>query len=83
MKELLNFQKYAFLTKGSKFYEKQQRRRIETDEKIAAIINKKNQLSAKDVNFAKTITDKLIFDLEKSRNTSRNFIHIDMDGAFF
>lgn len=69
-------------SKGSPFYLKEQRRDEARREKISLILQKASNfenLSKEEMELIKDDVDRVVLDLEETRDISRRYVHIDMD----
>eukprot|EP00796_Vickermania_ingenoplastis_P008271 gene8271-5790_t len=69
-------------SKGSAFYQKEQRRDEARREKIASILQKASNfsnLTESEMELIKDDVDRVLRDLEDTRDISRRYVHIDMD----
>jgi DNA polymerase kappa len=69
-------------SKGSKFYQYQQRREVRITSKVELLRQKKASFDAAAIRKAKSDVKKLLEEVEMKRDLTRTFLHIDMD-AFF
>ena len=69
-------------SKGSLFYESEQRKEKQVAEKIALQSERLRNLTSQQRRDALTETDRIVQELEESRDLSRSIVHIDMD-AFY
>ncbi|NXM99084.1 POLK polymerase, partial [Sylvia borin] len=69
-------------TKGSKFYENELKKDQQVNQRIEKMMQLKEKITAQQVLKAQLQVDKLVMELEQSRNLSSTIVHIDMD-AFY
>lgn len=66
-------------SKGSKFYENERKKEEQTEERIARLKEQLSKLTAGDRKRALREVDKMIEELEETRDVSRSIVHVDMD----
>ncbi|NXX83135.1 POLK polymerase, partial [Urocolius indicus] len=69
-------------TKGSKFYENELKKDQQVNQRIEKMMRLKEKITTKQLLKAQLQVDKLVIELEQSRNLSSTIVHIDMD-AFY
>ena len=69
-------------SKGSRFYENERKKEKQVQKRIKELQNKMVQLSNEQKFKARQEMDKIVHELENSRDLSRTIVHVDMD-AFF
>ncbi|NWT04861.1 POLK polymerase, partial [Mionectes macconnelli] len=69
-------------TKGSRFYENELKKDQQVNQRIEKMIQLKEKITAQQLLKAQLQMDKLVVELEQSRNLSSTIVHIDMD-AFY
>ncbi|NWY46237.1 POLK polymerase, partial [Sylvia atricapilla] len=69
-------------TKGSKFYENELKKDQQVNQRIEKMMQLKEKITAQQLLKAQLQVDKLVMELEQSRNLSSTIVHIDMD-AFY
>ncbi|NXW73865.1 POLK polymerase, partial [Hirundo rustica] len=69
-------------TKGSKFYENELKKDQQVNQRIEKMMQLKEKITAQQLLKAQLQVDKLVIELEQSRNLSSTIVHIDMD-AFY
>ncbi|NXD27623.1 POLK polymerase, partial [Spelaeornis formosus] len=69
-------------TKGSKFYENELKKDQQVNQRIGKMMQIKEKITAQQLLRAQLQVDKLVVELEQSRNLSSTIVHIDMD-AFY
>ncbi|NXQ27914.1 POLK polymerase, partial [Alaudala cheleensis] len=69
-------------TKGSKFYENELKKDQQVNQRIEKMMQLKEKITAQQLLKAQLQVDKLVTELEQSRNLSSTIVHIDMD-AFY
>ncbi|NWZ70084.1 POLK polymerase, partial [Acrocephalus arundinaceus] len=69
-------------TKGSKFYENELKKDQQVNQRIDKMMELKEKITAQQLLKAQLQVDKLVIELEQSRNLSSTIVHIDMD-AFY
>lgn len=69
-------------SKGSKFYENEMKKEKQVAERIRKQSISLKSITEKQRHEALEVTDQIVKELEKSRDLSRTFVHIDMD-AFY
>ncbi|NXO22160.1 POLK polymerase, partial [Cisticola juncidis] len=69
-------------TKGSKFYENELKKDQQVNQRIEKMLQLKEKITPQQLLKAQLQVDKLVMELEQSRNLSSTIVHIDMD-AFY
>ncbi|NWQ97323.1 POLK polymerase, partial [Burhinus bistriatus] len=69
-------------TKGSRFYENELKKDQQVNQRIEKMMQLKERITAQQLLKAQLQVDKLVIELEQSRNLSSTIVHIDMD-AFY
>ncbi|XP_040435462.1 DNA polymerase kappa isoform X1 [Falco naumanni] len=69
-------------TKGSRFYENELKKDQQVNQRIEKMMQLKEKITAQQLLKAQWQVDKLVLELEQSRNLSSTIVHIDMD-AFY
>ncbi|NXG87869.1 POLK polymerase, partial [Stercorarius parasiticus] len=69
-------------TKGSRFYENELKKDQQVNQRIERMMQLKEKITAQQLLKAQLQVDKLVIELEQSRNLSNAIVHIDMD-AFY
>ncbi|XP_014107854.1 PREDICTED: DNA polymerase kappa isoform X2 [Pseudopodoces humilis] len=69
-------------TKGSKFYENELKKDQQVNQRIEKMMQLKEKITAQQLLKAQLQVDKLVIELEQSRNLNNTIVHIDMD-AFY
>ncbi|NXC74080.1 POLK polymerase, partial [Anhinga anhinga] len=69
-------------TKGSRFYENELKKDQQVNQRIEKMMQLKEKITTQQVLKAQLQVDKLVIELEQSRNLSNTIVHIDMD-AFY
>ncbi|NXU35793.1 POLK polymerase, partial [Drymodes brunneopygia] len=69
-------------TKGSRFYENELKKDQQVNQRIEKMMQLKEKITAQQLLKAQLQVDKLVVELEQSRNLSSTIVHIDMD-AFY
>ncbi|CAG0914051.1 unnamed protein product [Notodromas monacha] len=69
-------------SKGSKFYDHKKKQQERIDAKIADLLRKKKAITEEQLKNASAKVGQIVRNLEKSRDLSRTFVHVDMD-AFY
>ncbi|KAM6105922.1 DNA polymerase kappa isoform 1-T1 [Pterocles gutturalis] len=69
-------------TKGSRFYENELKKDQQVNQRIEKIMQLKEKITTQQLLKAQLQVDKLVLELEQSRNLSNTIVHIDMD-AFY
>ncbi|NXF41627.1 POLK polymerase, partial [Nyctibius bracteatus] len=69
-------------TKGSRFYENELKKDRQVNQRIEKIMQLKEKITTQQLLKAQLQVDKLVIELEQSRNLSSTIVHIDMD-AFY
>ncbi|XP_030049126.1 DNA polymerase kappa [Microcaecilia unicolor] len=69
-------------TKGSRFYENELKKDQQVNHRIEKMMQQKAQITSQQLKKAQIQVDKLVMELEESRDLSRVIVHIDMD-AFY
>ncbi|NWT55452.1 POLK polymerase, partial [Erythrocercus mccallii] len=69
-------------TKGSKFYENELKKDQQVNRRIEKMMQLKEKITPQQLLKAQLQVDKLVIELEQSRNLSSTIVHIDMD-AFY
>ncbi|NXL67316.1 POLK polymerase, partial [Chordeiles acutipennis] len=69
-------------TKGSRFYENELKKDQQVNQRIEKMMQLKEKITAQQLLKAQLQVDKLVLELEQSRNLSNMIVHIDMD-AFY
>ncbi|NXL73346.1 POLK polymerase, partial [Leptocoma aspasia] len=69
-------------TKGSKFYENELKKDHQVNQRIEKMMQLKEKITTQQLLKAQLQVDKLVIELEQSRNLSSTIVHIDMD-AFY
>ncbi|XP_071952086.1 DNA polymerase kappa-like isoform X2 [Antedon mediterranea] len=69
-------------SKGSRFYENEQKKESETDQRVATMKQQLDLITEKDKQKAVQVMDALAQQLEVARDLSRTIVHLDMD-AFY
>ncbi|NWW70059.1 POLK polymerase, partial [Climacteris rufus] len=69
-------------TKGSRFYENELKKDQQVNHRIEKIMQLKEKITTQQLLKAQLQVDKLVIELEQSRNLSSTIVHIDMD-AFY
>ncbi|NXO61771.1 POLK polymerase, partial [Phainopepla nitens] len=69
-------------TKGSKFYENELKKDQQVNQRIEKMMQLKEKITKQQLLKAQLQVDKLVIELEQSRNLSSTIVHIDMD-AFY
>ncbi|KAM6034097.1 DNA polymerase kappa isoform 1-T4 [Chlamydotis macqueenii] len=69
-------------TKGSRFYENELKKDQQVNQRIEKMMQLKEKITTQQLLKAQLQVDKLVIELEKSRNLSNTIVHIDMD-AFY
>ncbi|KAM9262667.1 DNA polymerase kappa isoform 4-T6 [Morus bassanus] len=69
-------------TKGSRFYENELKKDQQVNQRIEKMMQLKEKITAQQLLKAQLQVDKLVIELEQSRNLSSTIVHIDMD-AFY
>ncbi|NXC41037.1 POLK polymerase, partial [Penelope pileata] len=69
-------------SKGSKFYENELKKDEQVNQRIEKMMQLKEKITQQQLLKAQLKVDKLVMELEKSRNLSCTIVHIDMD-AFY
>ncbi|XP_041010624.1 DNA polymerase kappa [Juglans microcarpa x Juglans regia] len=67
------------MSKGSKYFENEQRKEAFTGQKIESMRLQRAKLTAADISHYQTMANKRISELEGTRNLSRIWLHVDMD----
>ncbi|KAF6139067.1 hypothetical protein GIB67_010793 [Kingdonia uniflora] len=70
------------MSKGSKFFENEERREAFIKQKIENMRNQCAKLTVKDMDHYQMVANKRILELEASRDLSKIWLHVDMD-AFY
>lgn len=70
------------LSKNSLFYQNQKKKEAKVQEKIQALIERKNSLHARDFAFADSCVKILMSKMEDERSIDSIYVHLDMD-AFY
>ncbi|XP_014820545.1 PREDICTED: DNA polymerase kappa [Calidris pugnax] len=69
-------------TKGSRFYENELKKDQQVNQRIEKMMRLKEKITTQQLLKAQQQVDKLVIELEQSRNLSNTIVHIDMD-AFY
>ncbi|NWW23228.1 POLK polymerase, partial [Falcunculus frontatus] len=69
-------------TKGSRFYENELKKDQQVNQRIEKMMQLKEKITTQQLLKAQLQVDKLVIELERSRNLSSTIVHIDMD-AFY
>ncbi|NXU74507.1 POLK polymerase, partial [Oreotrochilus melanogaster] len=69
-------------TKGSRFYENELKKDQQVNQRIEKMMQLKEKITTQQLLKAQLQVDKLVIELERSRNLSNTIVHIDMD-AFY
>ncbi|XP_028661523.2 DNA polymerase kappa isoform X1 [Erpetoichthys calabaricus] len=69
-------------SKGSKFYENELKKEQQVNQRIEKMMQQKELITVQQLRKAQLLVDKLVNDLECSRDLGRIIVHIDMD-AFY
>ncbi|KAM7076702.1 DNA polymerase kappa isoform 3-T9 [Ciconia maguari] len=69
-------------TKGSRFYENELKKDEQVNQRIEKMMQLKEKITTQQLLKAQLQVDKLVIELEQSRNLSSTIVHIDMD-AFY
>ncbi|XP_010581135.1 PREDICTED: DNA polymerase kappa isoform X4 [Haliaeetus leucocephalus] len=69
-------------TKGSRFYENELKKDQQVNQRIEKMMQLKEKITTQQLLNAQLQVDKLVIELEQSRNLSSTIVHIDMD-AFY
>ncbi|XP_032864999.2 DNA polymerase kappa isoform X1 [Tyto alba] len=69
-------------TKGSRFYENELKKDQQVNQRIEKMMKLKEKITTQELLKAQLQVDKLVTELEQSRNLSSTIVHIDMD-AFY
>uniref|UniRef100_A0A8D0KZ93 UmuC domain-containing protein n=1 Tax=Strix occidentalis caurina TaxID=311401 RepID=A0A8D0KZ93_STROC len=69
-------------TKGSRFYENELKKDQQVNQRIEKMMQLKEKITKQQLLKAQLQVDKLVIELEQSRNLSSTIVHIDMD-AFY
>ncbi|XP_041869041.1 DNA polymerase kappa isoform X3 [Corvus kubaryi] len=69
-------------TKGSRFYENELKKDQQVNQRIEKMMQLKEKVTTQQLLKAQLQVDKLVIELERSRNLSSTIVHIDMD-AFY
>ncbi|NWS69905.1 POLK polymerase, partial [Crotophaga sulcirostris] len=69
-------------TKGSRFYENELKKDQQVNQRIEKMMQIKEKITTQQLLKAQLQVDKLVIELEQSRNLSNTIVHIDMD-AFY
>ncbi|NXN06779.1 POLK polymerase, partial [Indicator maculatus] len=69
-------------TKGSRFYENELKKDQQVNQRIEKMMHLKEKITTQQLLKAQLQVDKLVTELEQSRNLSNTIVHIDMD-AFY
>ncbi|XP_075583187.1 DNA polymerase kappa [Pelecanus crispus] len=69
-------------TKGSRFYENELKKDQQVNQRIEKMMQLKEKITTQQLLKAQLQVDKLVLELEESRNLSSTIVHIDMD-AFY
>ncbi|KAM6303649.1 DNA polymerase kappa isoform 1-T4 [Podargus strigoides] len=69
-------------TKGSRFYENELKKDKQVNQRIEKMMQLKEKITAQQLLKAQLQVDRLVVELEQSRNLSNTIVHIDMD-AFY
>ncbi|NWR73776.1 POLK polymerase, partial [Centropus unirufus] len=69
-------------TKGSRFYENELKKDQQVNQRIEKMMQIKEKITTQQLLKAQQQVDKLVIELEQSRNLSNTIVHIDMD-AFY
>uniref|UniRef100_A0A8C3KIV7 DNA polymerase kappa n=1 Tax=Calidris pygmaea TaxID=425635 RepID=A0A8C3KIV7_9CHAR len=69
-------------TKGSRFYENELKKDQQVNQRIEKMMRLKEKITTQQLLKAQLQVDKLVIELEQSRNLSNTIVHIDMD-AFY
>ncbi|XP_051498003.1 DNA polymerase kappa [Apus apus] len=69
-------------TKGSRFYENELKKDQQVNQRIEKMMRLREKITAQQLLKAQLQVDKLVIELEQSRNLSNTIVHIDMD-AFY
>ncbi|XP_061225554.1 DNA polymerase kappa isoform X2 [Neopsephotus bourkii] len=69
-------------TKGSRFYENELKKDKQVNQRIEKMMQLKEKITTQQLLKAQLQVDKLVVELEQSRNLSNTIVHIDMD-AFY
>ncbi|XP_010163601.1 DNA polymerase kappa [Antrostomus carolinensis] len=69
-------------TKGSRFYENELKKDQQVNQRIEKMMQLKEKITTQQLLKAQLQVDKLVIELEQSRNLSNTIVHIDMD-AFY
>ncbi|KFQ35405.1 DNA polymerase kappa, partial [Mesitornis unicolor] len=69
-------------TKGSRFYENELKKDQQVNQRIDKMMQIKENITTQQLSKAQLQVDKLVVELEQSRNLSNTIVHIDMD-AFY
>ncbi|NXK10951.1 POLK polymerase, partial [Herpetotheres cachinnans] len=69
-------------TKGSRFYENELKKDQQVNQRIEKMMRLKEKITTQQLLKAQLQVDKLVMELEQSRNLSSTIVHIDMD-AFY
>ncbi|NXY10977.1 POLK polymerase, partial [Pteruthius melanotis] len=69
-------------TKGSRFYENELKKDQQVNQRIEKMMQLKEKITTQQLVKAQLQVDKLVIELERSRNLSSTIVHIDMD-AFY
>ncbi|KAL3350440.1 hypothetical protein AABB24_023083 [Solanum stoloniferum] len=70
------------MSKGSKYFENEEKKEAYTKQKIENMRIQYSKLTAQDISHHQKIADKMILELEATRDLSRIWLHVDMD-AFY
>ncbi|XP_009071315.1 PREDICTED: DNA polymerase kappa-like, partial [Acanthisitta chloris] len=69
-------------TKGSRFYENELKKDQQVNQRVEKMMQLKEKITTQQLLKAQLQVDKLVLELEQSRNLSSTIVHIDMD-AFY
>ncbi|KAK1892170.1 DNA polymerase kappa [Dissostichus eleginoides] len=69
-------------SKGSRFYENELKRDQQVNQRIEKMMLQKAQITEQQLNKAQAQVEKMVAELERSRDLSRLIVHVDMD-AFY
>lgn len=69
-------------SKGSRFYESEQKKEQQVNQRIEKMLQQKAQITERQLKKCQQQVDRLVIELEMSRDLSRTIVHIDMD-AFY
>ncbi|KAF3850921.1 hypothetical protein F7725_012693 [Dissostichus mawsoni] len=69
-------------SKGSRFYENELKREQQVNQRIEKMMLQKAQITEQQLNKAQAQVEKMVAELERSRDLSRLIVHVDMD-AFY